>query len=87
MRAVTLVGKRKFEIKEIEEPPSKNGEVLIHDLKSGICGSDLHYFETGEPAGLILGHEFCGTVIDPGNRTDLKAGDIVTALPISPCGF
>ena len=86
MRAATLVGKRKFEINEIEEPTSKNGEVLIHVLKSGICGSDLHYFETGEPKGLVLGHEFCGTIIDPGDRTDLKEGDVVTALPISPCG-
>ena len=33
-----------------------------------------------------MGHEFCGEVIDPGNRSDLKVGDRVTALPISPCG-
>ena len=85
MRAVTLVDKRKLEINEIEEPISKNGEVIIEILKSGICGSDLHYFEIGEPNGLIMGHEFCGEVIDPGNRSDLKVGDRVTALPISPC--
>ena len=33
-----------------------------------------------------MGHEFCGEVIDPGNRSDLKVGDRVTVLPISPCG-
>ncbi len=86
MRAVALKEKRKFEIKEIEEPISKNGEVIIDVVMAGICGSDLHYFETGEPKGLILGHEFSGHVVDPGSREDLKVGDLVTALPISPCG-
>lgn len=33
-----------------------------------------------------MGHEYCGKVIDPGERADLKVGDRVTSLPISPCG-
>ncbi len=86
MRAVALKGKREFELKEIEEPVIDNEKVVIKILKAGICGSDLHYFEMGEPVGLVMGHEFCGEVINPGNRTDLKVGDRVTALPISPCG-
>ena len=86
MRAVALKGKKEFEIKEIEEPDIDSTNVVIKVLKAGICGSDLHYFEMGEPSGLIMGHEFCGEVIDPGNRDDLKVGDRVTALPISPCG-
>ncbi len=85
MRAVALKGKREFEVKEIEEPVVDNENVVIKVLKAGICGSDLHYFELGEPSGLIMGHEFCGEVINPGNRSDLKVGDRVTALPISPC--
>lgn len=86
MRAVALVDKRKFEVKEIKKPTPKKGEVVIEILKTGICGSDLHYFEMGEPKGLILGHEFCGKVVDSGSRKDLKVGELVTALPISPCG-
>lgn len=85
MRAVALKGKREFELKEIDEPVIDNENVIIKVLKAGICGSDLHYFEMGEPNGLIMGHEFCGEVINPGNRSDLKVGDRVTALPISPC--
>ena len=85
MRAVALKGKREFEVKEIEEPVKDTENVVIKVLKAGICGSDLHYFEMGEPKGLIMGHEFCGEVINPGNRSDLKVGDRVTALPISPC--
>ena len=86
MRAVALKGKNEFEIKEIEEPVIDSTNVVIKVLKAGICGSDLHYFTMGEPVGLVMGHEFCGEVIDPGNRDDLKVGDRVTALPISPCG-
>ena len=85
MRAVVLKGKREFELKEIDEPVIDNENVIIKVLKVGICGSDLHNFEMGEPNGLIMGHEFCGEVINPGNRSDLKVGDRVTALPISPC--
>lgn len=85
MRAVALKGKREFELKEIDEPVIDNENVIIKVLKAGICGSDLHNFQMGEPIGLIMGHEFCGEVINPGNRSDLKVGDRVTALPISPC--
>ena len=85
MRAVALKGKRKFEVKEIEEPIIDGENVVVKVLKTGICGSDLHYFNMGEPSGLVMGHEFCGEVIDPGNRSDLKVGDRITALPISPC--
>lgn len=86
MKCVSLMDKRKFEITEMEEPKADNNNVLIEVKKSGICGSDIHYWDAGDPKGLILGHEYSGVVIDPGNRTDLKVGDRVTALPISPCG-
>ena len=86
MKCVAIKGVRQFETKEIDEPTKKEGYVLIDVKKSGICGSDLHYFEAGAPDGLVMGHEFSGVVVDPGSRTDLKVGDRVTALPISPCG-
>lgn len=86
MKCVAIKGERKFEIKEIEEPQKEDGKVLIDVKKTGICGSDLHYFEIGMPVGLIMGHEYCGVVVDNGGREDLKVGDRVTALPISPCG-
>ena len=85
MKSVVLTGKRSFTVKDLEEPVSKDGSVVIHVKKAGICGSDIHYWDIGEPEGLVLGHEFCGTVLDPGNCDDLKIGDRVTALPISPC--
>lgn len=86
MKSVAIKGVKEFEIKEIEEPISKNGEVLIDVKKTGICGSDIHYWVAGAPVGLVMGHEYCGIVTNPGSREDLKVGDRVTALPISPCG-
>ncbi len=86
MKSVAIKDKKEFEIKEIEEPISKDGSVIVEVKKTGICGSDIHYWVAGEPKGLVMGHEFCGDVIDPGSRDDLKVGDRVTALPISPCG-
>ncbi len=86
MKSVAIKGVREFIIKDVPEPQKEEGKVLIKVHKTGICGSDLHYFELGNPVGLVMGHEYAGTVLDNGGREDLKVGDRVTALPISPCG-
>lgn len=86
MKSVALKDVKKFEIKEISEPVADGNKVLLNVTKSGICGSDIHYWDNGEPEGLVMGHEFCGIVYDTGAREDLKIGDRVTALPITPCG-
>lgn len=86
MKCVKLNGVKEFTIGEIEEPKNDGVNVIVDVKKAGICGSDIHYWVSGEPIGLILGHEYSGIVSDPGNRNDLKVGDRVTALPISPCG-
>ncbi len=85
MRCVSIKDRKQFEIKEINEPVSDGKNVIIDVKKTGICGSDIHYWVAGEPKGLVMGHEYVGIVSDPGSRDDLKPGDRVTALPISPC--
>lgn len=86
MKCVAIKKVKQLEVTEIDEPISTNGSVVVEVKKTGICGSDIHYWDLGNPKGLVMGHEFCGVVIDPGSRYDLKVGDRVTALPISPCG-
>ena len=86
MKCVKLKGPKKLELGELEEPVSNNGNVVIEVKKTGICGSDLHFWDLGQMIDLVLGHEFSGVVIDSGSREDLKVGDRVTALPFSPCG-
>ena len=59
----------------------------------GICGSDLHYYETGaigdyvvEPP-FVLGHEPGGVVVEVGDSvTHLKIGDRVALEPGKTCG-
>lgn len=86
MKVVAIKNVKEFEIKEIEEPTREEGKVLIKVNKSGICGSDIHYWDLGSPQGLVMGHEYSGIVVDNGGREDLNVGEKVTALPISPCG-
>lgn len=86
MKCVAIKGVKQVEVSDIDLPVSTNGSVVIDVKKSGICGSDIHYWDLGAPLNLVMGHEFCGTVVDSGDREDLKIGDRVTGLPISPCG-
>lgn len=86
MKCVAIKDVKQFEIKDIEEPKANGKDVIMSVKKTGICGSDIHYWVSGSPKGLVMGHEYCGIVTDPGNREDLKVGDRITALPVSPCG-
>ncbi|AEB07593.1 Alcohol dehydrogenase zinc-binding domain protein [Coriobacterium glomerans PW2] len=73
--------------------PAKN-EVLIEVEYVGICGSDVHGFESGpyippsDPNQRIgLGHEYAGTVVAVGDEvTDFRVGDRVCAEPGVPDG-
>jgi threonine dehydrogenase-like Zn-dependent dehydrogenase len=91
MKAIRLDSPRKLIVVDIPEPENDGVQVRMKVAACGICGSDLHYWESGlgmdGKPGLILGHEFCGTVEDPGSRTDLTRGTRITALPVNPCGL
>ena len=86
MKCVSISGERSFVLKDIDVPKYRSDYVVIEVKSCGICGSDLHYWNSGKPVGLVMGHEFAGVVIDPGSRKDLVKGDKVTGIPISPCG-
>lgn len=85
------IGKMGFEERDI--PETGDNEVLVKLEYVGICGSDLHYYETGaigdyvvEPP-FVLGHEPGGTVVEVGkNVKHLKAGDRVALEPGKTCG-
>jgi len=75
-------------------PVPKDDEVLIKVEYVGICGSDVHGFESGpfippkDPNQEIgLGHECAGTVVAIGrNVKKFKPGDKVNIEPGVPCG-
>jgi L-iditol 2-dehydrogenase len=78
-------------------PEPGEGEITIRVGAVGVCGSDLHMYETGRigtsvvESPLILGHEFMGEVIAVGaNATDglnqpLRVGQRVAVDPATPC--
>ncbi|WP_030539542.1 zinc-binding dehydrogenase [Sphingobium sp. DC-2] len=88
MRAAIFEGVGKpLSIQTVADPTPAPDQVILTVENAGICGSDLHMSE-GEhtPAGLILGHEFAGTIAAVGSAvTGWKAGDRVTALPLNAC--
>ena len=85
------IGKTGYEEREIPTP--KDNEVLVKLEYVGICGSDLHYYESGAMGvfvvkpPFVLGHEPGGTVVEVGkNVTHLKVGDRVALEPGKTCG-
>ncbi len=85
MRCVEINGPKELVLKNREVKSGKPGYILIDVIKAGICGSDIHYWVSGAPKGLVMGHEFSGIVLDNGGSSEFEPGDRVTALPISPC--
>ena len=74
-------------------PTPKDDEVLVKLEYVGICGSDMHYYETGAIGDyvvkppFVLGHEPGGTVVEVGsNVKHLKVGDRVALEPGKTCG-
>ncbi|UJA20815.1 glutathione-dependent formaldehyde dehydrogenase [Thermoleophilia bacterium SCSIO 60948] len=91
MKAVTWQGKRDVRVDEVPDPSIEQpSDAIIKVTSSGICGSDLHLYETFGPfmgAGDILGHEPMGVVEEVGSDVgDLAVGDrVVIPFQIS-CG-
>jgi (R,R)-butanediol dehydrogenase/meso-butanediol dehydrogenase/diacetyl reductase len=76
-------------IREIEKPRPGAGEVGLRVARAGICGSDLHVKEGGNPAfaGVVFGHEFAGVITELGEGAQgWQVGDRVVSLPIHHCG-
>jgi len=96
LKAVGKRGKEPgIEVFEIEEPRPGPDEVRIRVRASAICGTDLHYYhwdgyaERHNPGfPRVLGHEFCGDVIEVGEKVrGLKVGDRVAGETHIPCGI
>jgi len=62
----------------------RDDDVLLRIESVGICGSDMHAFHGKDPRrnpGLILGHEFCGEIVEGAHK-----GQKVTGNPLITCG-
>lgn len=93
MKVAVMEGIGKMGYTERPIPIPKADEVLVKLEYVGICGSDMHYYETGAIGDyvvkppFVLGHEPGGIVVEVGsNVKHLKVGDKVALEPGKTCG-
>ncbi|KAI9734010.1 MAG: hypothetical protein M1834_002667 [Cirrosporium novae-zelandiae] len=67
-------------------------DVRLHIAHTGICGSDVHYWQRGRIGNfilnspIVLGHESSGIVVEVGEKVkNVKIGDRVAVEPGVPC--
>jgi len=82
---------------EVPDPTPEPDEVILEIAAVGICGSDMHMYESGDDGYMlypgyvtapnILGHEFAGKVVEVGSDvSELQIGDLVAVEEIQWCG-
>ncbi len=94
MKTMVLTGIRKMEMQERPDPALANNKDVKIKLESiGVCGSDIHYYTTGQIGSQIVeypfpvGHESGGTVVEVGKGvTRVKPGDRIAIEPAIHCG-
>lgn len=77
-----------FEFIEKDVPQLKDGEILVKNLYTTLCGSDIHTYcgHRIEPAQVVLGHEIVGEILSMGEADivkdfrgePIKVGDRIT---------
>jgi glutathione-independent formaldehyde dehydrogenase len=95
-RGVVYLGPGRVEVQTIDYPKMQNPQgkpiehgVILKIVATNICGSDQHMVRgrTTAPAGLVLGHEITGEVIEKGNDVEyVDVGDLVSVPFNVACG-
>ena len=92
---VAYISPGEVEVREIAYPTLSIGDrkcnhgVILKIVATNICGSDQHMVRgrTTAPAGLVLGHEITGVVIEAGSDVEyIKIGDLVSVPFNIACG-
>jgi alcohol dehydrogenase len=88
MKALVYTQPNEMQVLDRPYPSLDHDEVVLKIESVGICGSDMHAFHGHDPRrkpGLVLGHEFAGTVADTSSSLFTK-GQRVTGNPLITCG-
>jgi glutathione-independent formaldehyde dehydrogenase len=95
-RGLVYLGPGKVEVQNIADPKFEDPHgrkiehaVILKVVSTNICGSDQHMVRgrTTAQAGLVLGHEITGEVIETGSDVELlRKGDIVSVPFNVACG-
>lgn len=95
-RGVVYMGLRKVEVQSLDFPklvdPRGNKcehGVILKIVTTNICGSDQHIYHDrfAAPAGMVMGHEMTGEVIEAGRDVQfINVGDLVSVPFNVACG-
>lgn len=88
MHALVYTAPGHVELQQRPEPEPVPGEVVLRIEAVGICGSDMHAWHGHDPRrqpGLVLGHEFVGT-IEQSSAPGFEPGVRYTGNPLITCG-
>ena len=91
MKAVVYHGPNSISLDDVPVPQLiESDDVIVKVTTSTICGTDIHIQSGGLPAvkpGTIIGHEFCGEVVEAGpSVTTVKVGDRCAVSCVTACG-
>lgn len=75
MRAVVYKGIGELAVEDREIPAVGSRDVLVKNMRAGICGTDISaYTKGGDDLGIfpgsLIGHEFVSEVVEVGNEVD-----------------
>jgi len=91
MHAALITGQSQVELREFDDPTPSAAGAVVDISFCGICGTDIHAFQSGNPYNpAICGHEWVGSISalgsDASRSSRLGEGDrVVVAVP-PPCG-
>ena len=91
MKAVVYHGPNNISLDDVPVPQIiESDDVIVKVTTSTICGTDIHIQSGGLPAvqpGTIIGHEFCGEVVEVGPAvTAVQVGDRCAVSCVTSCG-
>jgi len=86
-----------LKIEDTKKPKPDSKDLLIRVKACGVCGSDVHFYETDKEGYMLypgltrfpctIGHEFSGIVEKVGDKVeDFEIGDMVTSEEMIWCG-
>jgi (R,R)-butanediol dehydrogenase/meso-butanediol dehydrogenase/diacetyl reductase len=87
VRTATVSAPHQVEISEGEMQAPAGNEVVVRIRYCGVCGTDVHGFESPEllPRA-VFGHEWTGTIVDTGDGVEtVSVGDRVSVAVGPPC--
>lgn len=92
MKAFVLHGKEDLRSADLDQPAPRTQQVIVKVRRTGICGSDMHYYLHGRVGKFVpnrpfvLGHEFAGEIVELGDGVDRGLlGKRVAVDPSMPC--